>query len=387
MNSFTSKDLKIALENKEFFLLYQPKVSLVTGEIIGSEALIRWAHPSKGLIPPAEFITLAESTHLIKDIGKWVITEACQQTKAWQEQGYTHFSISVNLSVVQLYDEHLIHDIKEILAFTKLQPGSLQLELTESMMIDIQKALPILNEIKGLGVNIHIDDFGTGYSSLAYLRKFPIDQIKIDKSFINECTTDHNDEAIVKAIISMAHALKIGVVAEGVETREQLIFLQQFKCDEIQGYYISAPLPSNQFIEKVKKASTILNTYGLPVNDQIHNGSSYIELEETIRLQQGMILKFKKYQGRFIHTLCDGELLRKMGLTSRDVVGKDLKEFLPLEIAEEKYHYYEDAWNGIDINYEGNVNGIHYFASLHPIKRGGKVVEVIGSCVEMTKRL
>ncbi|WP_424768430.1 EAL domain-containing protein [Paenibacillus sp. sgz302251] len=234
-----------ALDNDEFELFYQPRMDLKTDQIIGLEALIRWRHPVQGMISPADFIPIAEETGLIRPIGEWVMRTACAQNKAWQNEGYEPVCVSVNLSVRQFKDENLVRIISDILNETRLDPQYLELEITENISMNIEdQVLSILQEIRKLGVKISIDDFGTGYSSLNYLKKYPIDFLKIDQSFVRNIQGQSNDEPIVKAIIYIAHSIGLKVIAEGVETKEQLDLLRELRCDEVQGYFISKPLQS-----------------------------------------------------------------------------------------------------------------------------------------------
>ncbi len=240
-------NLRRALERGEFLLYYQPKVDLVTGKIVGMEALVRWKCPEVGMISPAEFIPLAEETGLIVPIGEWVLRTACTQNKAWQERGLPSIRMGVNLSVRQLQRQNLIGTIAHVLNETGLDPGYLELELTESIIMKSNEStMAELRELNLGGIEISIDDFGTGYSSLSYLKRLPIDTLKIDKSFVQDVTTDPDDAAIVAAIITMAHTLKLKVVAEAVETVEQLAFLRSLKCDQMQGYLFSKPLPAEE---------------------------------------------------------------------------------------------------------------------------------------------
>ena len=242
-------ELRMALERNEFRLYYQPKVNLATGKIEGVEALIRWEHPEKGLIPPINFISIAEETGLIIPMGEWVLRTACLQNRKWINVGLSPIVMSVNLSVRQLYQPNLVDVVRQILKETKLAPEYLELEITESMMMDKDQALDAIKGLRQLGVQISLDDFGTGYSSLHYLHEFPIDKIKIDQCFIRNCTSDLNNATIVKMIIAMAHHLKIKVVAEGIETKDELIFLQQNSCNHGQGYLFSRPLPPEELIQ------------------------------------------------------------------------------------------------------------------------------------------
>lgn len=237
-------ELRRALEDKQFKLYYQPKINIHTGEIIGTEALIRWEHPELGLISPVQFIPLAEETGLIVKIGEWVMRTACSQTKKWQEAGREHLSIAVNISLRQFMQNNLIEMITEILEETGLSPEYLELEITESMALDVNYTIRTLNRLKSLGVSISIDDFGTGYSSLSYLSQFPIDRLKIDQSFVRNLNA--SNQAIVKTIIDMAHNMNIAVIAEGVETQTHVDFLKDQLCKEVQGYFYSKPLPHDE---------------------------------------------------------------------------------------------------------------------------------------------
>jgi diguanylate cyclase (GGDEF)-like protein/PAS domain S-box-containing protein len=237
-------DLRNALERSELLLYYQPKVDVQSGRISGMEALIRWVHPEFGMVLPSRFIGLAEETGLIVPIGAWVLREACMKNKVWQQAGHPELCMSVNISARQFGQKDLVQTIAETLRVTGLEPHCLELELTESMvMTDVENAIGVMQQLKLLGVKISIDDFGTGYSSLAYLKRFPIDVLKIDRSFVRDITVDFNDAAITVSIISLAHNLKLKVIAEGVETEAQLAYLRYHGCDEIQGYLFSRPLP------------------------------------------------------------------------------------------------------------------------------------------------
>ncbi len=236
--------LRRALERNEFRLYYQPQLDLRTGKTIGAEALIRWQHPDLGFIPPMEFIPIAEETGLIHPIGEWVLKTACEQKKLWDQQGFKSFRISVNLSARQFHYANLVDMVGDTIRKSGIDARDLDLELTESTIMDrLEETTLTLRRLKNMGTHISIDDFGTGYSSLMYLKTFPIDTIKIDKSFVNDVTTDPDDQAITQAIISMAHSLKLDVVAEGVETKEQLEILRAQSCDIIQGYLFSKPIP------------------------------------------------------------------------------------------------------------------------------------------------
>lgn len=235
--------LRKALQKNEFHLCYQPLMDLKSGEITCTEALIRWQHPHLGLVSPAQFIPLAEETGLIEEIGAWVLTTACVQTKAWQQNGFPNLGISVNVSAYQFQHHAFIGHVIEALEISQLGPGYLSLELTESAMLeDIVYSISVMKSLQELGVKVSIDDFGTGYSSLSYLRNLPIDTLKIDQSFINNLHDDPSDIAIVKAIITMGQGLSVKIVAEGVETHEQLNLLRELDCHYAQGFYIEKPL-------------------------------------------------------------------------------------------------------------------------------------------------
>jgi len=238
--------LRHALERDEFLLHYQPQVHLKSGQIIGVEALLRWQSPSAGLVSPGHFISLAEETGLIVPIGEWAIHEACMQVRRWHDQGIRDFRVAVNLSSRQFNREELPGTVREILSATGASAEMLELELTENgLMQNMESAARTLKLLKDLGLRIAIDDFGTGYSSLAYLKRFPIDTLKIDQSFIHDLETGRNDAAIGQAIITMGHGLGLEVVAEGVETAAQLDFLCRNDCDNAQGFYFSVPLEAS----------------------------------------------------------------------------------------------------------------------------------------------
>jgi diguanylate cyclase (GGDEF)-like protein len=238
--------LRRALQNQEFLLHYQPKVSVDSLEITGVEALVRWDHPQLGLISPAEFIPLAEDTGLIIPIGQWVLKEACLQNKRWQNQGFARIRMAVNISARQLHDQAFADTVIKALRETNLEPEYLELELTESsIMQNAELAANVLSRLKSMGIYCSIDDFGTGFSSLASLKRLPINALKIDKSFVSEAPSEPDDAALVLAIITLAHNLRLRVIAEGVETEEQLRLLHLLRCDEIQGALFSKPLPAD----------------------------------------------------------------------------------------------------------------------------------------------
>ncbi|WP_249435824.1 EAL domain-containing protein [Paenibacillus sp. Marseille-Q4541] len=239
-------EIRKAIERREFELYYQPQFRAEDARLIGVEALVRWIHPVKGVLSPAIFIPAAEETGLITQLGSWVLREACRQMYEWHEAGAPRIPVSVNLSSQQFYQPHLTRDIKQILEETGLHPEYLELEITESMMMDAEISSEILTELSSLGIRISLDDFGTGYSSLSYLKMFPINKLKIDRSFIQDIAVNDNDKAIVATIISMAQHLNMNVIAEGIETKDQLDILIENDCSEIQGYYYSRPLPAQE---------------------------------------------------------------------------------------------------------------------------------------------
>ena len=242
------ESLRRALERQELALRYQPKVNLRTGAITGAEALIRWTHPTRGSVSPAQFIPIAEDCGLILAIGRWVLREACEQARAWVDAGLPMATMAVNVSAMEFRDENFLDGLFAILNETGLDPRSLELELTESVLMKhAEAAASILQTLRERGVQVAVDDFGTGYSSLSYLRKFPIDTLKIDQSFVRQITAGGDDTSIVTAVISMARSLKLRVVAEGVEAPEQVGFLRAHECDEAQGYYFSPPVLPQQF--------------------------------------------------------------------------------------------------------------------------------------------
>nr|WP_255655005.1 EAL domain-containing protein [Cohnella sp. REN36] len=235
-----------ALQQEQFLLYYQPQYGLSDGRIVGLEALIRWRHPERGLVPPAQFIPAAEDSGMIVALGDWVLREACRQNRAWQDAGLPAIPVSVNLSFRQFAQLDLVGKVAAILEETGLDARYLKLEITESMTMDVERALAYLKALTALGIGISVDDFGTGYSSFHYLKRLPIGSLKIDRSFVRDIQQDPNDRAIVAAIIAMAHNLQLQVIAEGVETEEQVRFLQHHRCDEMQGYYGSPPVPSDE---------------------------------------------------------------------------------------------------------------------------------------------
>ncbi len=242
-------DLYRALEREELVLHFQPQVSLQSGEVVGVEALVRWRHPDMGLVSPAKFIPLAEENGLIGAIGKWVLRTACAQAKTWQNQGLTPLRIAVNLSGRQLAQSDIVQEVHDVLQSTGLEPAYLELELTEgSVMKQADRAANTLDALRELGTTIAIDDFGTGYSSLGYLKRFPVDRLKIDRTFVGDIPQNANDVALAKAVVALGHSLNLSVIAEGVETEAQRELLASIGCDEMQGFLYSAPRTANELM-------------------------------------------------------------------------------------------------------------------------------------------
>ncbi|HTL22224.1 MAG TPA: EAL domain-containing protein [Steroidobacteraceae bacterium] len=249
-------ELHEALRSGQFELHYQPKVDTTSGRINSAEALIRWRHPQRGLVSPKDFIPIAEECGLLDGIGAWVLFEACRQAKAWQQNGLRPMRVAVNLAPSQFRLANLVEQIRKALAAAQLEPQYLEVELTESaVMSDAEESILILESISRMGVLVSVDDFGTGYSSMSYLRRFPIDKLKIDRCFITEMTRRPEDASIVRAIISLAHSLHLKVIAEGVETPEQLALLTELGCDQYQGFYFSPALLPTQFVDLVKSCA------------------------------------------------------------------------------------------------------------------------------------
>jgi diguanylate cyclase (GGDEF)-like protein len=260
MNAHATRELALqnglrhAVERNELFLMFQPQMGLVSGEIIGAEALVRWQHPQLGLVPPDQFIPIAESTGLIISIGEWVLCSACAQAKAWQAEGSRPIPVSVNVSPLQFRQKNFPQIVRNTLSEAGLPPEYLELELTESLILsNANVVMDVLHSLREMGVRLSIDDFGTGYSNLSYLRQFPVYKLKIDRVFVKDLLTNPDDSAIVETIISMARSLNLKVIAEGVEDERQVSFLRARNCDEIQGYYFSKPLPAEDFIASLRQ--------------------------------------------------------------------------------------------------------------------------------------
>jgi EAL domain-containing protein (putative c-di-GMP-specific phosphodiesterase class I) len=251
------RELRRALEEQQFLMHYQPQININTGHITGAEALIRWRHPERGMVFPAQFIPIAEERGLIARIGEWVLQETCRQNKEWQEAGLPSIAVAVNLSALQFQQKDIAQVVARILRDCGPAPQYLELELTESaVMRDAEKTIATMNELKEIGIQLSLDDFGTGYSSLSQLKHFPFDKLKIDQSFVRGLPHDPNDLALTTAIIAMGRALKLKVIAEGVETKAQLDILQSLGCDEIQGFVVTKPLPASDFARFARENSS-----------------------------------------------------------------------------------------------------------------------------------
>jgi diguanylate cyclase (GGDEF)-like protein len=282
MNSATQERVKLesdlhqALSLKQFELHYQPKVDTKTGLIHGAEALVRWRHPQRGVVPPAEFIPLAESCGLIDSIGEWVVRESCRQARAWQLEGLPPLRVAVNLSAFQFRHGNLLQMIREALQAAQLEPRFLEVEITESaLMSDPEESVTILEQLSRMGVVVSVDDFGTGYSSMSYLRRFPIDKLKIDRGFIAELISRADDASIVRAIVSLAHSLRLKVVAEGVETSEQLDLLKSLGCDQYQGFCFSPAVPAAQFATLLRESKQKSDTASESALDHTYSKLAY----------------------------------------------------------------------------------------------------------------
>lgn len=277
-----------ALKQHEFKLYYQPKIDLHCNRVTGMEALLRWYHKDFGWVSPTQFIPLAEETDLILTIGEWALRKACEQNRLWQDEGYPPLTVTVNVSGQQFKRTDMVKLVLDVLDETGLDPQYLQLELTESVLMkNISNTVVKLGELKKRGVSIAVDDFGTGYSSLAYLKRFRLNTLKIDQSFVRDIENDNDDAAIVSAIITMAHTLGMDVVAEGVETWNQLAFLRHHQCDHIQGYYFSQPLPPEGFIELLGRDLSELLNPGSTAEAQ--DASADTPADTSVTVEQGLL--------------------------------------------------------------------------------------------------
>jgi diguanylate cyclase (GGDEF)-like protein len=254
------QELRVALKYKHFCLFYQPKFDAISGEPVGAEALLRWNHPHKGLLLPDKFIFLAEKTGLIISIGEWVLDEACRQMRVWSDMGYSHWRISVNLSALQFCHSNLVDTVARTLERHRLPANSLTLEITETTaMNDADVSMVVLRQLSDMGVDLSIDDFGTGYSSLMYLKRLPANELKIDRGFVRDLEHDSDDAAIISAIVALGQALKLRIVAEGIETDSQQSFLTRLGCDSLQGFLLGHPLPAERFMADIRAAKSNAN--------------------------------------------------------------------------------------------------------------------------------
>jgi diguanylate cyclase (GGDEF)-like protein/PAS domain S-box-containing protein len=311
-------DLRHAVQRGELLLHYQPQVDVRTGRIVGVEALLRWVHPEFGMIPPDRFIDLAEQTGMIIPIGAWVLRTACADTRRWHDAGWDSLRVGVNLSGKQFYQPDLIEVVTTVLAETGLAARYLDIELTEGLvMTDIDHALVTMNTLKRLGVQLSLDDFGTGYSSLAYLKRFPIDVLKIDKSFVRDITTDPDAAAIARSIISLAQSLQLQVIAEGVETQEQLSYLTNYRCDQIQGYYFSRPVPASAFEQLLSDERT------LPVACRDEQERTVLLVEDDSRVSAALRRLLRRQGYRVLHAASGDEGLSMLALNDVQVVISD----------------------------------------------------------------
>lgn len=388
-----AEEIAKGIENNQFELYYQPKVNIQHGKVFEVEALIRWNHPTKGMIPPNDFIPLAEEMDMIIPLGNWVIETACRQIQQFESKHTISLTVAVNISPLQLYDSMFAKNVQTIIEKTNVCANRMKFEITENVILNRDEALPMISCIKALGVRFSLDDFGTGYSSLTLIKEFPVDEIKIDRSFIKTCLFSHKNKTIVRVMITMAEQLGIDVTAEGVEKEDQLLFLGKEHCPQIQGYYFSPPVPLPKLLSCIQSIENKLiqiksdNELKERCQENYSPDAERLELETTLREQQGMIMKFRKEGDHFIHTLAEGELMNKTGYISQDVVGKTLFDILPAEEANEREEHYRKAWAGEEVSYETCLNGYYYLAKLRPIKDQGEVVEVILSAVDITERI
>jgi len=312
--------LRQALEYGELKLYYQPKADLYSGEMCGAEALIRWQHPVKGLVPPVQFIPLAEESGIIVSIGEWVLREACRQAARWQSEGLPAMAVAVNLSARQCRQENIVEIVEQALKDAGLDPKWLQIEVTESMVMqNVDVAKSVLRRIKALGVSLAMDDFGTGYSSLGYLKQFPFDCLKIDRSFVQNITTEPNDALIASAVIAMAHSLCLYVVAEGVETEGQMRYLRNQNCDQLQGYLYSRPLPADDFRDFVNSAACL--PLGSDAADSSLRTLLLVDDEEDILKALKRLLRRSGY--RILTATSGAAALEVLGLNEVQVIVSD----------------------------------------------------------------
>ncbi|MFC5303373.1 EAL domain-containing protein [Azospira restricta] len=305
-------DLRRAIERDELLLHFQPKMSLINGDLVGAEALLRWQHPARGTVSPAEFIPLAEDTGLIQPLGEWVIEAVCRQLRAWLDAGLRPPTVAANLSARQFRVEHLVDQVAQALRANRLDPALLELEVTEgALMHDVEAAVATLHRLKSVGVKLALDDFGTGYSSLAYLKRLPIDRLKIDQSFVRDIASDPDDAAICVAVIGLAHNLKLAVTAEGVENDGQLGYLRRHRCDEMQGYHFSRPLPADDFAQLLRSGRRL----DLPALADGRQTLLLVDDEENILKSLVRLLRRDGYE-----IICAGSAREGLELLARNEV-------------------------------------------------------------------
>jgi EAL domain-containing protein (putative c-di-GMP-specific phosphodiesterase class I)/ActR/RegA family two-component response regulator len=313
-------ELRHALPRNELSLEYQPKVDLRSGAVIGMEALVRWRHPTLGMVSPARFIPVAEETGLIVAIGRWVLRTACAQNMAWQAAGLTPLRVAVNLSARQFRDPALAGEILAALSDSGLDAQYLELELTESLMMDnVGAAVSVVSQLKRLDIALSIDDFGTGYSSLAYLKLFPIDYLKIDQSFVREMLTEPKVAAIVRSVIALGHSLGFKVIAEGVETEPQLAYLRRYLCDEIQGYYFSRPLAPDAFADLLRQERSL----ALPNNEEPRQQQTLLLLDDEPSILAALTRVFRLDGYRVLRANTAEEAFNLLALHQVQVVMSD----------------------------------------------------------------
>jgi diguanylate cyclase (GGDEF)-like protein/PAS domain S-box-containing protein len=309
--------LRRALDNDEFVLYYQPKVNLSTGRISGAEALLRWNRPGYGLVFPAEFIPVMEETGLIVRAGAWIIDQACRQMAQWSAEGAGELRVAVNVSSRQFVEGDLEADVRGAIARHNADPALLELELTESaLMSNADHTIGVLNNLKQLGIKVAIDDFGTGYSSLAYLKRFPIDKLKIDIAFVRDITVNPDDAAIALAIISMAHSMKMTVIAEGVETRAQMAYLRRHRCDEIQGFHFSRPLPAKEMGEMLRANRALPSETEAPESER----QTLLLVDDDVNVLSALHRLFRRDNYRILTAMSPGEGFEQLALHQVHVI-------------------------------------------------------------------
>ncbi|WP_312108366.1 EAL domain-containing protein [Brevibacillus reuszeri] len=385
-------DLPQPLDRQQMTLHYLPLVDLQSGKWIGAEVLLvrNFLEMDTETLPADRIATQNRGED--ESLEKWVLHMACIQNRQWQEAGITPFVVSVDISAPLFLKEDFVQTVEHILMESRLPARYLELTITEAVTSKAEHSLDIFIQLKQLGVQICLKEFGKGLSCLQQWSRIPLSRVNIDRTFVQQFVVDQQYSTVVKMIIGIAKNLQVRVTAEGVETAEQLHRLQHFSCDSAQGKVLSGPVSAEQLQKEWMRAgkrdeSESESTASIePVRQRATPVQTQEELFETLRNQQGMTFSFRKQGNQFIHTLCQGELLYRIGLTPEQVVGKPLLDILPAAQAVRKERYYERAWAGEDnVNYEGYVNGVYYLAALRPIFQEGIVQEVIASCVDITE--